>query len=85
MLATAICIERYMKCDLSNSVWDAIEKDWLVQWKARLDNPERMPRQVLRAYVKELNITVAWLNAAMEWDCWEDDDPHAIGSDDSSK
>ena len=39
MLATAICLERYMKRDMSDSVRDAIEKDWLARWKERLDNP----------------------------------------------
>jgi hypothetical protein len=75
MLATAICLERYMKRDMSDSVRDAIEKDWLARWKARLDNPDRTPRQVLRAYVEELDITVAGLDEAMDWECWADDTP----------
>jgi hypothetical protein len=79
ILATAICLERYMKSDMSDSVRDAIEKDWLARWKDRLDNQDRTPRQVLRAYVEELDITVAGLDEAMEWDCWVDDTP----SDDS--
>ncbi len=74
-----------MKHDLLDSVQDAIEKDWLARWKVRLDNPERKPRQVLRTYVEELDISVARLNAAMEWHCWEDNNPHTIGSDDSSE
>jgi hypothetical protein len=53
--------------------------------KRNLTTPEHAPRQVLHAYVEELNITVAWLDAAIEWDCWEDNNPHAIGSDDSSE
>ena len=84
MLATAICLERYMKRDMSDSVWDAIEKDWLARWKDRLDNPDRTPRQVLRAYVEELVITVAGLDEAMEWECWVDDTP-SIDSDDSDE
>jgi hypothetical protein len=28
MIATAICLKRYMKKDLSSPVWDAIKKDW---------------------------------------------------------
>jgi hypothetical protein len=75
MLATAICLERYMKRDMSDSVRDAIEKDWLACWKERLDNPDRTPRQVLRAYVEDLDIPVAGLDEAMEWDCWADDTP----------
>ena len=84
MLATAICLERYMKRDMSDSVRDAIEKDWLARWKARLDNPDRTPRQVLRAYVEKLDITVAGLDEAMEWECWVDDTP-SDDSDDSDE
>jgi hypothetical protein len=84
MLATAICLERYMKRDMSDSVQDAIKKDWLARWKDRLDNPDRTPRQVLRAYVEELDITVAGLDEAMEWECWVDDTP-SVDSDDSDE
>jgi hypothetical protein len=80
MLATAICLERYMKKDLSASVCDAIEQEWLARWNKRLGNPENTPRQVLWAYVEELDITVARLNDEMEWTCWADD-----GFDDESK
>ena len=82
MLATAICLERYMKRDMSDSVRDAIEKDWLTHWKDRLNNPDRTPRQVLRAYVEKLDITVAGLDEAMEWECWVDNTP-SVDSDDS--
>ncbi len=84
MLATAICLECYMKRDMSDSVRDAIVKDWLARWKVRPDNPDRTPRQVLRAYVEELDINVAGLDEAMEWDCWVDDTP-SIDSDDSDE
>jgi hypothetical protein len=33
MFATAICLERYMKNDLSATLHDAIEKEWLECWK----------------------------------------------------
>ena len=84
MLATAICLERYMKCDMLDSVRDAIKKDWLARWKDRLDNPDRTPRQVLCAYVEELDITVAGLDEAMGWECWVDNTP-SIDSDDSNE
>ncbi len=73
MLATAICLEHYMKVDLSPSLRDSIEKEWLDRWKERLGNPTKTPRQVLRANVEELDITVAGLDDQMEWDAWEDD------------
>ena len=73
MLATAICLERYMKKDLSASTRDSIEKDWLERWTARLGNPDRTPRQIMRTYVEDLDITVASLDDEMEWDCWAND------------
>ena len=51
-----------------------IEADWLARWKDKLGNPTSTPRQVLRAYVADLDITVAHLDDEMEWDLWEDDD-----------
>ncbi len=66
MLAMAICLERYMKHDLSPVLCDSIEKEWLDCWKERLRNPTQTPRQVLCAYVEELDITVAGLDNQME-------------------
>ena len=37
----------------------------------------------MRAYVKDLDITVASLDNAMEWDCWADNAPTGYDSDDS--
>ncbi len=74
MLATAICLERYMKQDMSAAIRDSIEREWLDRWKERLGNPTQTPRQVLRAYVEELDITVAGLDDAMEWDNWDNSD-----------
>ena len=62
-----------MKHDMSTTLRDSIEKEWLDRWKERLGNPSQTPRQVLRAYVEELDITVAGLDGAMEWDYWDDD------------
>ena len=74
MLAMAICLEKYMKKDLSPSLRDQVEKEWLDRWKEKLDNPIRTPRQVLRSYVADLGISVSNLDAAMEWDCWDEDE-----------
>ena len=62
--------------DLSPSLRDQIEKEWLDRWKEKLENPVRTPRQVLRSYVDDLGISVTELDAEMEWDCWdkEEDD-----------
>jgi hypothetical protein len=74
MLATAICLEWYMKHDISPTICDSIEKEWLDRWRERLGHPTNTPRQVMCAYVEELDITVAGLDDQMEWDTWEDDD-----------
>jgi hypothetical protein len=73
MLATAICLERYMKHNMSPGLRDSIEKEWPKRWKERLGNPSNTPCQVLRSYVDDLGITVAGIDAEMEWDCWEED------------
>jgi hypothetical protein len=75
MLATAICLERYMKQNMSAALRDSIEKEWLDRWKERLGNPTQTPRQILRAYVEELDITVAGLDDVMEWDYWDNSNP----------
>jgi hypothetical protein len=66
MLATAICLECYMKNDLSTSVRDTIECDWLAKWKEWLGNLANTPRQIMRTYVEALNIAVACLNDEMD-------------------
>jgi hypothetical protein len=71
MLATVFFLERYMKKDLSPSLRDAIEQEWLEKWKEWLDNPSSTPHQVLRTYIEALNITVAGLNDEMDWSCWD--------------
>ena len=73
MLATAICLECYMKNNISASTRHTIKQEWLKQWTDRLGNPNRTPRQVMRAYVKDLDITVAHLDGEMDWDCWDVD------------
>jgi hypothetical protein len=71
MLATAICIDRYLKNELSAAIRDTIKWEWLDRWRKELGNPDQMPRQVLRAYVEDLDITVAQLDASMDWECWD--------------
>ena len=60
-----------MKHDLSATIRDSIKKEWLHRWKERLGNPSQTPCQVLQAYVEELDITVAGLDDAMEWNYWD--------------
>jgi hypothetical protein len=62
-----------MKKDLSISLRDAIEQEWLTKWKECLGNPSSTPRQVMQTYVEALDITVAGLNMEMDWSCWDCD------------
>jgi hypothetical protein len=55
-----------MKHDLSAPVRDSIERDLLDCWKSQLGSPDRTPQQVMRAYVEDVDITVATLDEAME-------------------
>ncbi len=73
MLTTAICLEQYMKRDMSSLLHDSIKQEWLAHWKEHLGKPLATPRQVLWAYVEDLDITVAKLNTEMDWDCWDKD------------
>jgi hypothetical protein len=70
-----------MKRDMSATLRDSIEKEWLDRWKERLGNPTQTPRQILRAYVEELDITVTGLDDVMEWDCWSNSDPDDASQD----
>jgi hypothetical protein len=69
-----------MKKDLSALVCNLIKRKWLAHWNKCLGNPENTPRQVLHAYIEEMDITVARLDDEMEWACWVDG-----GLDDDSK
>jgi hypothetical protein len=73
MLATALCLDRYMKHNLSKSTRDVVEKEWLAHWKECLGNPNRTPRQVMQTYMEDLDITIAHLDEEMDWDCWDVD------------
>ncbi len=73
MLATAICLERYTKKDLSSTLREAIKQEWLAKWKDGLGNPNSTPHKVMRTYVESLDITVAGLDEEMDWSCWDCD------------
>jgi hypothetical protein len=82
MLAMAICLNRYMKQDLSSTARGLIKHEWLTRWKDQLGNPEATPRQVMRLYVDELDITVACLDDKMDWDAWDDSDGNTMEDQD---
>ena len=71
MLAIALFVERH-KDQMS-------EAEKSSHWRDKLGQPNRTPRQVMRAYCNKLDITAEHLIAAMDWDCWpaSDDDVFA--------
>ncbi len=74
-----------MKHDLSPTVRDAIEKDWIDRWRERLGNPDGTPWQIMRAYVEDMDITVACLDDEMDWTCWDGAPAGGYESGDSSE
>jgi hypothetical protein len=75
MLAIALFVERH-KTQLSESKKSKIKEAWILRWKDKVGQPTRTPRQVMRAYCKDMDISANHLINAMDWDCWpvsEDD------------
>ncbi len=70
-----------MKNNLSSVAHDMIEREWLARWKDCLSHPDANPGQVMRLYVKQLDITVARLDDEMDWDVWDDDEYPAVIND----
>ncbi len=73
MLALALFIERH-KQSLLDAECNNIKSKWIACWKERLGHPTRSPRQVIRTYCDEMNITVDTLDLAMDWECWPESD-----------
>ncbi len=67
MLAMALCLKRYMKGHLLDAARDTIESKWANQWKEQYDNPCCKPRQVIRMYLDELDMTGTALDAQFDW------------------
>jgi hypothetical protein len=79
MLAIALFVDRH-KQQLSDSERSSIEETWLARWKDKVGQPTRMPRQVMKAYCEDMNISADHLIEAMDWECWPISDED--GSDD---
>ena len=73
MLAIALYIDRYIK-DSSDQDRSAIESRWVEKWNAKLGQPARTPRQIMRTYCDNYNITPDNLDRAMDWECWPECD-----------
>jgi hypothetical protein len=75
LLAIALFVDRH-KQQLSENEKSAIEETWIARWKDKVGQPTRMPRQVMKTYCADMNISTDHLVKAMDWECWpvsEDD------------
>ena len=74
MLAMAISLQRYMQNQISAKMMTHIETAWLNKHRERLQQPDsRTPRQVLRAYADDNDLTVADIDNQIDWNTWKDD------------
>ena len=80
MLAMAISLQRYMRNQISAEMMTQIETAWLNKHRERLQQPDtRTPRQVLRAYADDNDLTMADIDNQLDWNTWNDDsqeEPH---------
>jgi len=77
MLAIAIFVEKHRN-SLSDREKLAIEDKWISRWKDKIGQPTRTPRQVMRAYCEELDISPDHLAQAIVWDCCPASDDSSI-------
>ena len=72
MLALAISFKRYMHNQVFTKMMTKIEKDWLSKHRERLQQIDaHTPRQVLRAFADNNNLTVADIDIQIDWTTWE--------------
>ena len=77
MLAIALFVERH-KNQLSDSEKSSIEDKWVARWKDKIGQPTRTPRQVMRTYCEDLDISPDHLAQAMDWECWPTSDDSSL-------
>jgi hypothetical protein len=66
MLAMAIFLEKYVKQSISNEDKRKIESNWVRWWKDELGEPQCSPRQVMKAYCADLDISPDHLDRVMD-------------------
>jgi hypothetical protein len=75
MLAMAISLQHYLRNQVTHDTMNKIEHEWIEKHRARLDNPEKTPRQVLLAYANAHSYTTADVDHLLDWGTWDDTDP----------
>jgi hypothetical protein len=51
-----------------------IESNWVRRWKNELGKPQHSPRQVMKAYCADVDISPDHLDRVMDWACWPADE-----------
>ncbi len=74
MLAMAISLKRYMTNQVSAEMMNKIEQEWLAKHRKHIQQLDaRTPRQVLRTFADDYDLTVAEIDNQMDWNGWEYD------------
>ncbi len=74
MLAMAIFLKKYVKQSISDEDERKIESNWVRRWKDELGKSQHLPRQVMKAYCADLDISPYHLDPVMDWACWPADE-----------
>ena len=76
MLAMAISLRCFLRDQVSTDMMTKIEEDWLAKHRDRLQQTDsRTPRQILRAYADDNDLTVADIDDQIDWNAWDMDAP----------
>jgi hypothetical protein len=74
MLAIALFLDKHVKHSLSDDDRRRIESNWVDRWKKQLGQPQCSPSQVMKAYCAKMDISLSYLDLAMDWKCWPVDE-----------
>ena len=86
MLAMAISLRRFLRDQVSTDMMTKIEEDWLAKHRERLQQTDsHTPRQILRAYADDKDLTVADINDQIDWNAWDMDAPDDNAGDTDTK
>ena len=68
----AISLKRYMSNQVTSEMMTKIESDWLAKHREKLQQQDsRTPRQVLRAFADDNDLTVADIDDQIDWTAWD--------------
>ena len=78
----AISLRRFLRDQVSTDMMTKIEEDWLAKHRERLQQTDsRTPRQILRAYADDNDLTVADIDNQIDWNAWDMESPNNNAGD----